>query len=88
MRVYCKECGSKALILSRDELTLSYTRLYCQCQDAKGCSHRFVMTLTYSHALESTAAVEAADCLLFDRLRSLPPQQQREIFEQLGLSST
>jgi len=85
MRVYCKECGEKARISSRDDVSLSFARLYCQCVDVKSCGHRFVMTLAFSHAL--VPAAEPLDRMLFDRLHALPRREQREIFEQLGISS-
>ena len=81
MRIYCKECQGKARIGSRDELSVEFARLYCQCLDPK-CGHTFVMNLTYSHALRPAAV--AIDQLLFDRLRQLPPAQQRQLFDQLG----
>jgi len=83
--VYCKECGEKARISSRDDVSPPFARLYCQCLNVKDCGHRFVMTLAFSHAL--VPAAEPLDRMLFDRLHALPRQQQREMFEQLGISS-
>jgi len=81
MRIYCKACGGKARIGSRDELSLEFVRLYCQCLEPK-CGHTFVMNLTYSHALRPPAG--DVDQLLFDRLRQLPLAKQRQLFDQLG----
>ncbi|PAU62544.1 MULTISPECIES: ogr/Delta-like zinc finger family protein [Pseudomonas] len=81
MRIYCKECGGKARIGSRDELSVEFARLYCQCLDPR-CGHTFVMNLTYSHPLRPAAG--AIDQLLFDRLRELPVAKQRQLFDQLG----
>lgn len=82
MRVYCKECGGKGRIASRDELSLEFARLYCQCL-SPSCGHTWVANLTYSHTLSPSA--QAVDRLLFDRLRELPRAQQRELFDQLGM---
>lgn len=82
MRVYCKECHSKGRIASREELSMEFARLYCQCLDAE-CGHTWVTTLTFSHTLSPSAKV--VDRLLFDRLRELPRHQQRELFDQLGV---
>lgn len=81
MRVYCKSCGEKGRIVSRDELSLEFVRLYCQC-NAPQCGHTWVANLTFSHTLSPSA--QAVDRLLFDRLRSLSKVQQRDLFDQLG----
>ena len=84
MRIYCRACGAKARIGSRDELSVEFAKLYCQCLDVS-CGHSFVMNLTYSHTLRPSAGV--VDQLLFDRLRQLPASQQRQLFDQLSLCS-
>ncbi|CAD5379001.1 Transcriptional regulator [Pseudomonas sp. OF001] len=81
MRVYCKECGGKGRIASREELSMEFARLYCQCLSAE-CGHTWVTNLTFSHTLSPSA--QAVDRLLFDRLRELPRARQRELFDQLG----
>lgn len=81
MRIYCNSCHGKARIGSRDEVSVDFVRLYCQCLSVK-CGHTFVMTLAFSHSLRPPT--EAVDQLLFDRLRSLPLAQQRQLFDQLG----
>lgn len=83
MRVYCK-CGEKGRIVSRDELSLEFARLYCQCGSAQ-CGHTWVANLTFSHTLSPSA--KAVDRLLFDRLRTLSRAQQRDLFDQLGAAS-
>ncbi|ARH18167.1 TPA: ogr/Delta-like zinc finger family protein [Pseudomonas aeruginosa] len=83
MRVYCKLCGSKARIATREDITPEFAKLYCQCLDAKGCGHRFVMNLAFSHTL--VPAAEPLERILFDRLREMPRHQQRALFDQLGL---
>lgn len=84
MRILCKECGGKARIGTRDEITYEYVRLYCQCLNVH-CGHTFVMNLTYSHALRPPA--NAVDRLLFDRLRQMPRAEQRQLFDQLDFLS-
>lgn len=80
MRIYCRECGSKGRIASRDELSPEFARLYCQCQSPL-CGHTWVANLTFSHTLNPSAQV--IERLLLDRLRQLPQAQQKELFEQL-----
>lgn len=80
MRVYCKECGSKGRIASRDELSKEFAKLYCQCGEPT-CGHTWVTNLTFSHTLSPSA--QAIDRLLFDRLREMPWVEQRELFEHL-----
>lgn len=81
MRVYCSECGSKGRIVSRDDLSKKFAKLYCQCGDTK-CGHTWVANLTFSHTLSPSA--QAVDRLLFDRIRDLSRTQQRDLFDQLG----
>ncbi|CAI8991411.1 Transcriptional regulator [Pseudomonas sp. IT-196MI5] len=81
MRIYCKECGGKGRIASREELSLEFAKLYCQCLSAS-CGHTWVATLTFSHTLSPSAQV--ADRLIFDRLRAMPRAEQRDLFDQLG----
>lgn len=81
MRVYCNVCASKGRISSREELSLEFARLYCQCSSV-ACGHTWVATLTFSHTLSPSA--KAVDRLLFDRLRTLSRDKQRDLFEQLG----
>nr|WP_305836578.1 ogr/Delta-like zinc finger family protein [Pseudomonas sp. A29(2023)] len=81
MRVTCKICTAKGRISSRDELSMDFVRLYCQCSSAK-CGHTWVANLTFSHTLSPSAQV--VDRLLFDRLRTLSRVEQRELFDQLG----
>ena len=81
MRIYCKECAGKARIASREELSLEFAKLYCQCLSPQ-CGHTWVATLTFSHTLNPSA--QEVDRLLFDRLRQLPRNAQLQLFEQLG----
>lgn len=76
MRIYCTACDHKGRISSREEVTRTYVKLYCQCLDAE-CGHTWVSTLAFSHTLRPPAT--HLDTLLIDRFRSLPPDQQREL---------
>lgn len=80
MRVICK-CGHKGRIGKRDQLSTDFVKLYCQCLDTT-CGHTWVAHLTYSHTLSPSA--QTFDRMLFDRLRDMPREKQRELFEQLG----
>ncbi|WP_460089941.1 ogr/Delta-like zinc finger family protein [Pseudomonas sp. S2_E02] len=81
MRVSCKSCGEKGRIVSREELSLEFARLYCQCGSV-ACRHTWIANLMFSHTLSLSA--KAIDRLLFDRLRSLSREKQRDLFEQLN----
>lgn len=80
MRVNCKECGSKGRIASREKLSDLFDKLYCQCGSVH-CGHTWVANLTFSHTLHPSA--QSVDQLLFDRLRQMPEEKQRELFDQL-----
>ncbi len=81
MRIHCTTCGHKGRISSREEVTLAYVKLYCQCLDAK-CGHTWLANLTFGHTLRPSA--QQLDTLIFDRLRDMSPDKQKELFEQLG----
>lgn len=76
MRVYCRECGGKGRIASRDELSKEFTRLYCQCLSPI-CGHTWVAHLTFAHTLSPSAQA-------VQRLRDMSHGKQRELFDQLG----
>lgn len=76
MRVYCKECGGKGRIASRDELSREFARLYCQCLSPT-CGHTWVAHLSFSHTLSPSAQA-------VQRLRGMSHGKQRELFDQLG----
>ena len=80
MRITCK-CGHRGRIASRDQLSNDFAKLYCQCLDAT-CGHTWVANLTFSHTLSPSA--QAMDRLIFDSLKNLSRNQQRELFDQLG----
>lgn len=80
MRVKCTECGGKARIASREEYSPITAKLYCACQDVH-CGHSFVMMLSFSHTLRPSAL--KVDQMLFDRLRDLPEETRRGLFEQV-----
>lgn len=80
MRVKCTVCKGKARIASREEYSPLVAKLYCACLDAV-CGHTFVMMLSFSHTLRPAAG--GVEQLLFDRLRELPLQQRRELFEKV-----
>ncbi|WP_082158037.1 ogr/Delta-like zinc finger family protein [Pseudomonas helleri] len=84
MRVTCK-CGNKGRISSRETLNTEFSKLYCQCLNAK-CGHTWVAHLTFYRTLSPSA--QTFDNMLLDRLKSMPRAQQRELFEQLGAQST
>lgn len=60
---------------------MDFAKLYCQCLDAK-FGHTWVANLTFSHTLSPSA--RSFERMLFDRLRDMPRDKQRELFEQLG----
>lgn len=80
MRVVCK-CGHKGLVRDSKSHSPDFVTLYCNCLDVH-CGHTWVAHLTFSHTLSPSA--QAVDRLIFDRLREMPREQQRELFDQLG----
>lgn len=80
MRVYCKECGGKGRISSRNDLSKEFTTLYCICLE---CGHRWAANLTFSHTL--TPSAQMMDRFVIDRLRDMPKDRQKELLGQLGM---
>ncbi|ANY90453.1 ogr/Delta-like zinc finger family protein [Pseudomonas putida] len=80
MRIYCTTCGHKGRINSREEVTRTYVKLYCQCLDST-CGHTWVSTLAFSHTLRPSA--QHLDTLIVDRFRSMPADQQQELVKFL-----
>ncbi|MBN0070506.1 ogr/Delta-like zinc finger family protein, partial [Pseudomonas aeruginosa] len=62
------------------EISRQFVKLYCQCTNGH-CGQRFVMQLTFSHALLGPSS--PLDKLLFDRLREMPSKERRTLFDQL-----
>lgn len=61
MRVFCSECGNKALINKTNRISDGYANLYCSCTNVD-CGHRFVSTLAFSHSL-SPSALNRSDAI-------------------------
>ncbi|MCK1789634.1 ogr/Delta-like zinc finger family protein [Pseudomonas violetae] len=80
MRVTCK-CGNKGLIRDSKKHSPDFVTLYCLCLDV-ACAHSWVAHLTFSHTVSPSA--QTYERMLLDRLRDLPREKQRELFEQLG----
>ncbi|WP_449122758.1 ogr/Delta-like zinc finger family protein [Pseudomonas sp. MPG01] len=68
-------------MISLDELSLDISRRYCQCSSVK-CGHTWVANHNLSHT--PNPSVKAVERLLFDRLRTIPRDKQRDFFERLG----
>ncbi|MDV9030503.1 ogr/Delta-like zinc finger family protein [Pseudomonas sp. RAC1] len=81
MRVYCKECGGKGRISSRNDISNEFVSLYCDCLE---CGHRWVSHLTFSHTLRPSE--QMMDRLVFDRLSGMSMARRQELFQQLSLS--
>jgi hypothetical protein len=80
MRVTCK-CGHKGKIRDSKAHSPDFVTIYGQCLDVH-CGHSWVAHLTFSHTLSPSAQMH--DRILFDRLKGMPREKQRELFEQLG----
>ncbi|OBT22451.1 transcriptional regulator [Vibrio tasmaniensis] len=82
MRVVCPECGEKARIQKSNCISAGYSDLYCSCSDPE-CGHSFVMNLTFSHTLSPSAKTTSQ--LAFEMVKALPPEQQKELKQQLSI---
>ncbi|MEZ8510077.1 ogr/Delta-like zinc finger family protein [Vibrio splendidus] len=63
-------------------MSAGYSDLYCSCSDPE-CGHSFVMNLTFSHTLSPSAKTTSQ--LAFEMVKALPPEQQKELKQQLSI---
>ncbi|HEJ9541874.1 TPA: ogr/Delta-like zinc finger family protein [Proteus mirabilis] len=75
LTIYCPECGEKAMIKKSNRKHKELTDLYCACRDPL-CGHTFVLNLTFSHTLSSSAKKQ--DALLLAMIKNLSPQQREK----------
>lgn len=83
MRIYCRDCGSKALITRVVKEALEYTKLYCICLDPT-CGHGFVSELRLSHTLKPSK-IKPADSAMIERIFKLSDDQQTQLLQQLDM---
>lgn len=83
MRIYCRDCGNKALITRAEEETAQYAKLYCICIEPT-CGHGFLSELRFSHTLKPSKILPADEKIL-DRILKLTGEQQKQLLEQLDM---
>ncbi|WP_371916337.1 ogr/Delta-like zinc finger family protein [Pseudomonas sp. QTF5] len=83
MRIYCRDCGNKALITRVEEETAQYAKLYCICLEPT-CGHGFISELRFSHTLKPSKILPADEKIL-DRILKLTGEQQKQLLEQLDM---
>lgn len=83
MRVYCGACGKKARISRSEEVSPTYTKLYCICLEPL-CGHSFVSEFSFSHTLKPSKLKPVKNTML-DQILQLTDEQQRQILQQLDL---
>lgn len=83
MRVYCGACGKKARISRSEEVSPTYTKLYCICLEPL-CGHSFVSEFSFSHTLKPSKLKPVENTML-GRILQLTDEQQRQILQQLDL---
>lgn len=82
MRIICRECGAKSTIQKTNRISADYSELYCSCNNPE-CGHTFVSSVGFSHTLSPSAKTSTQ--LAFELLKTLAPNQQKELKAQLSL---
>ena len=82
MQVKCKECGQRANIYSRKDISAEVSDLYCSCRDPE-CGHTFVVSLAFKHTLSPSANSGKNMALAY--LQNLPPADRQALVNQLQL---
>lgn len=80
LRVVCRVCGERAVILKSDRQTLDFNRLYCQCKNPD-CGHRFVVDLTFSHTTHESRLTRKG--IVDYLLESLPKHELTALKNQI-----
>lgn len=79
MRIYCRECGEKAVITKTHRISMDVSEMYCSCTN---CGHRFVWSAGFKHSLtESLKEKTDVICLLF---KGLPDSKKRDLLHMLA----
>ncbi|EMU9121117.1 ogr/Delta-like zinc finger family protein [Providencia stuartii] len=56
MKVYCPECGERAIIKKIKREGLNVPELYCACDDVE-CGHTYVLKVSFSHTIKQSKYV-------------------------------
>ncbi|PHM39799.1 transcriptional regulator [Xenorhabdus mauleonii] len=84
LKIICPECGAKAVISKTNRKHPEIADLYCACSEIE-CGYRFVMNLTFSHALNTSA--KTGDKLLQTVINNLNPRQRQAALDLLKADS-
>lgn len=79
--IYCRECGSKAIITRTERIHSDLSNLYCHCKNVH-CGHRFVMRLEFSHT--TTTSTFSKNSLLKQVISRLSEQDKEALKKMLS----
>jgi len=82
MRVFCSECGSKAIISKTNRLSLAHADLYCSCTEPE-CGHTFVANLSFSHTLSPSA--KTSSTIITELAKAMNPAEMKQLQQELAL---
>ncbi|WP_327064249.1 ogr/Delta-like zinc finger family protein [Pseudoalteromonas ruthenica] len=77
MRVTCPNCGSKAVISSRENQSAHVADLYISCTEVKSCGATFVSTLAFKHYLNPPRKTTTQ--LATSLIKCLPREEQLDL---------
>ncbi|WP_115103746.1 ogr/Delta-like zinc finger family protein [Hafnia alvei] len=80
MKIFCPDCGAKAVISKTNRKHRQIADIYCACSDVE-CGHTFVMNLTFSHTLSPSA--KQGEQMIKTIIDSLSPEQRQMTLDLL-----
>lgn len=78
MRIYCRDCGEKAVITKTNRLSLDVSEMYCCCTK---CGHRFVWSAGFKHSLSPSMKEKSEMIVLL--FKDLPETKKRDLLHIL-----
>jgi len=81
MRIYCTECGEKAVIRTSEQISKTTRKLSCSCTDIQ-CGHTFVVDVVFSHTVSPSAY--AMPEKVREAIQNQSPSQIRALFLPLA----
>lgn len=83
VRVDCRHCDSKMRIQTSSKMSIESKRLSCHCPKCNAVS---VFMLSFSHDVHPPQYKK--NMMIAEEIRNMPPEEQRALLEQAGLSLT
>ncbi|MEY0880785.1 ogr/Delta-like zinc finger family protein [Providencia stuartii] len=82
LKIFCPECGEKAIIRKSNRKHREISDLYCACSDVE-CGHTYVLSLTFDHTISPSAK---SNKMIGSMIQNLNPEQRQMALDLLKSS--